>query len=239
MAGLRGGDRPRDPQDLNRAMPAEAAMALSDPRRLGMYVVTSDTPTGRTHRGIASVAIEGGATAVQLRAPELADDELAPLASSLVAMCSEARVLLLVNDRVDVAVGCRASGAHVGQDDHPFVARAHLGREGILGVSVGGVQEALEAEEAGADYLGVTVWGSSTKPEAVPIGLEGLSGVADATALPVVGIGGIHKGNAREVLTAGAAGIAVISAVASSEDPVGAVRELRALVDDFYEEGPT
>lgn len=213
-------------------------MGLSDPRRLGVYVVTSEASGGRDHRGIASAAVEGGATAVQLRAPELTDDELTPLASSVVAMCIGADVLLLVNDRVDVAVGCGASGAHVGQDDHPVVARARLGPEGILGVSVGSVQEALAAEAAGADYLGVTVWATPTKPEAVPIGLEGLGGVAVATALPVVGIGGIHSGNARDVLAAGAAGIAVISAVATADDPVGAVRELRALVDDFYDEAP-
>lgn len=210
-------------------------MALSDPRRLGVYVVTSEAVTGRTHRGIASAAVEGGASAVQLRAPELADDELVPLASSVVALCREAGLLLLVNDRIDVAVGCGASGAHVGQDDHPVVARARLGPEGILGVSVGSVQEAAAAEAAGADYLGVTVWATSTKPEAIPIGSEGLRDVVGATALPVVGIGGIHSGNAREVLAAGAAGIAVISAVATAEDPVGAVRELRALVDDFYD----
>jgi thiamine-phosphate pyrophosphorylase len=213
-------------------------MALSDPRMLGVYVVTSETVTGRTHREIASAALEGGATAVQLRAPELSDDELMPLATSVAATCIEAGVLLLVNDRIDVAIGCGASGAHVGQDDRPVVARARLGPEGILGVSVGSVKEAVAAEAAGADYLGVTVWATPTKPEAVPIGLEGLGGVAVATALPVVGIGGIHSGNARDVLEAGAAGIAVISAVATADDPVGAVRELRALVDDFYDGAP-
>lgn len=214
-------------------------MGRLDPRRLGVYVVTSENlVVGRTHEEIASAAVEGGATTVQLRAPELADDELASIASSLVAICNEAGVLLLVNDRIDVAVGCGAGGAHVGQDDHPTVARAHLGPEGILGVSVGGVEDAQAAEAMGADYLGVTVWATATKPEAAPIGLEGLRDVAGATALPVVGIGGIHARNAREVLAAGAAGIAVISAVAAAHDPVGAVRELRALVDDFFEERP-
>jgi thiamine-phosphate diphosphorylase len=101
---------------------------------------------------------------------------------------------------------------------------------------VGGVGEARWAQAAGADYLGVTVWASATKPEAAPIGLEGLRDVAGATAIPVVGIGGIHAGNAREVLAAGAAGIAVISAVAGAKDPIGAVRELRTLVDGYHEE---
>jgi thiamine-phosphate diphosphorylase len=99
-------------------------------------------------------------------------------------------------------------------------------------------EEAWVAEMAGADYLGVTVWATATKPDAVAIGLEGLRDIAGATVLPVVGIGGIDERNAREVLVAGAAGIAVIGAVASASDPVETVRSLRALVDDFYDESP-
>jgi thiamine-phosphate pyrophosphorylase len=145
-------------------------------------------------------------------------------------------VLFLVNDRVEVAVGCDASGAHVGHDQDPGEARRLLGPERILGVSVTNPEEARAAEAAGADYLGVTVWETSTKPEALAIGLEGIRAVAGATPLPVVGIGGINAGNAHDVLAAGAAGIAVISAVATSDDPTQAVRDLRASVDDFYEE---
>ena len=209
-------------------------MARLDPRRLGVYVVTSDTGPG--HREIATAAIKGGATAVQLRAPELADDELEPLAMSLVEICGDAGIPLFVNDRVDIAVGSGAAGAHVGQDDDPGTARGRLGPERILGVSVTSAEEAWVAEMAGADYLGVTVWATATKREAVAIGLEGLRDIAGATALPLVGIGGIDARNAREVLVSGAAGIAVVGAVASADDPVEAVRELRALVDDFYEE---
>ena len=210
-------------------------MARLDPRRLGVYIVTSDIGPG--HRAIASAAIEGGATVVQLRAPGLPDDELATLATSLVEAGGAAGVPLLVNDRVDIAVGAGAAGAHVGQDDDPGSARGRLGPDRILGVSVTSPEEAWMAEMAGADYVGVTVWTTATKPEAVAIGLEGLRDVAGATALPVVGIGGIDARNARDVLAAGAAGIAVIGAVASAADPVAAVRELRALVDDFYDEG--
>ena len=209
-------------------------MARLDPRRLGVYVVTSDIGPG--HRAITSAAIEGGATAVQLRAPELPDEELVRLATSLVELCGEAGVPLLVNDRVDVAVGSGAAGAHVGQADDPGSARGRLGPDRILGVSVTSPEEAWMAEMAGADYVGVTVWTTATKPEAVAIGLEGLRDVVGATALPVVGIGGIDARNAREVLAAGAAGIAVIGAIASAPDPVEAVRELRASVDAFHEE---
>jgi thiamine-phosphate diphosphorylase len=204
---------------------------------LDVYVVTTGTlVSGRAHGEIATAAVEGGATAVQLRAPELSDDRLLPLATVIARLCVDAGVLFLVNDRVEVAVGCDASGAHVGQDDDPHEARRLLGPERILGVSVKSAEQARAAEAAGADYLGVTVWETSTKPAAVAIGLEGVRAVAGATALPVVGIGGIDAGNARDVLAAGAAGIAVIGAVATAEDPTQAVRVLRASVDDFYEE---
>jgi thiamine-phosphate pyrophosphorylase len=100
-------------------------------------------------------------------------------------------------------------------------------------VSVGGVDEAVAAERAGADYLGVTVWATATKPEAVPLGPEGLADVVRATTIPVVGIGGIAASNAALVLEAGAAGVAVISAVAGASDPVAAARTLVDVVERF------
>ena len=211
-------------------------MRRSDPRMFRVYVVTSGTvDPRRTHEEIAEAAIAGGATAVQLRAPELSDGELAVLARVLVARCRDARVPLIVNDRVDLAVTSGASGAHVGQDDDLGTARARLGPELLLGISVGTPDEARAAERAGADYLGVTVWATGTKPEARPIGLDGLHDVAAATALPVVGIGGIDAGNASDALEAGAAGIAVIGVVATADDPVAAVRSLRDVVDRALE----
>jgi thiamine-phosphate pyrophosphorylase len=203
-----------------------------DPGMFRVYVVTSGTvDPRRTHLAIGEAAASGGATAVQLRAPELGDDELVGLASSLVEVCGQADVPVLVNDRVDVALASRAAGAHVGQDDDAVDARARLGSDRVLGVSVGTVGEALAAEAAGADYLGVTVWATDTKPEARPVGLTGLREIVGATALPVVGIGGIDADNAGEVVEAGAAGVAVIRAVAAAEDPVAAVRSLRRVVD--------
>lgn len=201
-------------------------MSPLDPRSLGIYVVTSaGMVAGRGHREVADAAIEGGATALQLRAPELADDELRSLASRLAETCRAAGVLFIVNDRVGIAAEIGA-GAHVGQGDDPLAARDRIGPDGVLGVSVSTPEEALAAERAGADYLGVTVWASATKPEASPVGVDGLRAVVDATALPVVGIGGIDADNARGVLEAGAAGVAVVSAVGAAPDPVFATRRL-------------
>lgn len=197
------------------------------PLRLGVYVITSvDLFPGRGHRDVALAAIEGGADAIQLRAPELSDDELLRLASELAAACRAARVLFVVNNRLDVAAESGAVGAHVGQGDDVSGVRRRLGSAGVLGVSVATPEEAHAAEAAGADYLGVTVWATPTKPEAVPRGVEGLRAVVDATTIPVVGIGGIDAGNAEQVLSAGAVGVAVISAVGAADDPVAATRDL-------------
>ncbi|MGH2660751.1 MAG: thiamine phosphate synthase [Actinomycetota bacterium] len=198
---------------------------------LGVYVITSSGfAPGRGHRDVALAAIRGGAEAVQLRAPELSDEDVLTLAMELAGACRAAGVLFVVNDRVDVAVASGAGGAHVGQDDRLEDVRERLGSGRVLGISVGTPDQARAAEAADADYLGVTVWSTPTKPEAVPMGLDGLRAVVRATSLPVVGIGGIDASNAGQVLAAGAAGVAVVSAVGSSPDPVAATRELVEVV---------
>jgi thiamine-phosphate pyrophosphorylase len=206
-------------------------MGTIDPERLRVHVITSSgLVPGRGHLEVAMAAVEGGADVVQLRAPELSDDELSALASKLARVCRYAGVLFLVNDRIDVAVAIRAAGAHVGQSDHPETAREQLGPEGVLGISVATPEQVEAAEMAGADYLGVTVFATPTKPEAIPLGLDGLRAIVGATSLPVVAIGGIDASNARHVLAAGAAGVAVVSAVGAAADPVAATRELGEVV---------
>jgi thiamine-phosphate pyrophosphorylase len=202
-----------------------------DVARLAVYVVTSASFRGRSHLDVASAAIVGGATAVQLRAPELGDDALTAAAAALAEACRAAGVLSVVNDRPDVAATVGADGAHVGQSDDLEGARAALGRDKVLGISVATPEQARRAAALGADYLAATVWATPTKPEAAPEGLDGIRRLAAATSLPVVGIGGIDAANAGEVVAAGAVGVAVISAVAAAEDPVAATRSLRAAVD--------
>ncbi len=198
---------------------------------LGVYVVTAaGLVPGRGHAEVAVGAIEGGANAVQLRAPEHRDQELLLLARELADRCRERGVLFIVDDRVELALACGAAGVHLGQGDAWPQARARLGPDLVLGVSVEDAEQAAAAETAGADYLGVTVFATATKPEAVPHGLAGLREISAATRLPVVGIGGINAANARQVLEVGAAGVAVISAVAAAPDPAAATRELVAAV---------
>jgi thiamine-phosphate pyrophosphorylase len=207
-------------------------MARLDPEALGVYVVTSGSGRGgRGHRDIVSAAIDGGATAIQLRAPELSDEELEPVARAVAASCRPAGLLSVVNDRPEIAIATGFDGLHVGQDADVAEARSLLGDLLVLGVSVDDEAQAIVAEASGADYLGLTVWPTATKPEARAHGLEGLGRVVASTSLPVVGIGGIGPGNAADVIRGGAAGVAVVSAVAAADDPVSATRRLRTVVD--------
>jgi thiamine-phosphate diphosphorylase len=198
---------------------------------LRLYVVTGAMVPGRTHGDVVGAAVAGGATAVQLRAPELEEDRLLAVAGDLARRCRLAGVLFVVNDRIDVALAVDA-GAHLGQSDGVKTARARLGEHKVLGVSVDDAGQARAAEAAGADYVGTTVWPSATKPEAVPRGLVGLAAVVRATRLPVVAIGGVDASNLASALRAGASGVAVVSAVAAAPDPLAAVVTLRAAVDE-------
>lgn len=201
---------------------------LSPP--FNVHVITSSgLVPGRGHREIALAAVEGGAPVVQLRAPELPDDDLLPLARDLAVVCREARALLVVNDRLEVTVASGAAGVHLGQGDALEAAAARPPGL-LLGVSVGSPEEAEAARHLGADYLGVTVWETPTKPEATAVGLEGLRTIVASTPLPVIGVGGITAGNADRVIGAGAAGVAVVSAVGAAPDPAAATRELVEVV---------
>lgn len=205
---------------------------MLDPRSLRLTVLTSGTLEPlHGHRALARAAVRGGATAVQLRAPELRDEELLPLAAELAEQCHVAGVLFIVNDRLEVALASGADGVHLGQSDDLPGARQRLGNHRTLGISVSDTGQAARAEAQGADYLGVTVWSTPTKPGAMGLGPAGIREIRGAVGLPLVGIGGIDRTNLGEVFAAGAAGIAVISAVAAAPDPVGATLELRRLID--------
>ena len=205
---------------------------MLDPRTLRLTVVTSGTLAPvHGHRVLAEAAVLGGATAVQLRARDLPDEALLALATELAELCRGNGVLFIVNNRLEVAVASGADGVHLGQSDEPVAARRRLGPDRILGISVADAVQARTAASMGADYLGITVWPTPTKPETKGQGPAGILEVRRAVPIPVVGIGGINRHNLAEVFEAGASGIAVISAVAGATDPVAATRELRTLID--------
>ncbi len=199
-----------------------------------VYVIADGEARGRSHREIAEAAILGGATAVQLRMKEKPARVIIETARAIAPLCRAAGVTFVLNDRVDVALAAGADGVHVGQEDLPATdARRLLGRGRVLGVSAATEAEAAAAWHGGADYLGVgAVYATGTKADAgPPVGLDRIRAVARAVPLPVIGIGGITVENAAAVLRAGAAGVAVITAVTLADDMVAATRRLREQVD--------
>jgi thiamine-phosphate pyrophosphorylase len=179
---------------------------------------------------VVVAAVAGGATMVQLRDKQATTEELVAQALRLLGACRSAQVPLLLNDRIDVALAVRADGVHLGQDDMPLpLARRLLGAEAIIGMSVRSEEELRRAESEGASYLAANgVWATPTKTDfGQPLGDDGLARLAGVARLPLVAIGGVHAGNAGQLRRAGAAGIAVVSAVMAASDPEAACRELR------------
>jgi len=202
--------------------------------RLDLYLVTDpDLTAGRPLLQVVAAALEGGVTAVQLRDKRAAPRDLLALGAEMRRMTLRHQATFIVNDRVDLALALDADGVHVGAEDlPPLEARRLAPRPRLVGVSAGTVREALSAERAGADYLGAgPVFATATKADAgEPIGLDGLAAIASAVRIPVVGIGGIDSGNASSVIEAGAAGVAVISAIMGAGDPAAAAREILSRV---------
>lgn len=202
------------------------------PFDLSVYVITDRALAGP--RGILAVtdaAVRGGATLVQLREPHAPGRRLVAEARALVALLRPLGIPLIINDRVDVALAADADGVHVGQSDMaPADARALIGPDRILGLSITEFADLARSDLAGVDYLGVgPVFGTTTKPDAAPpMGLAGLAAVRAATALPIVAIGGIGPAQAGPVRAAGAEGVAIVSAIMAADDPEAATRAFRS-----------
>jgi thiamine-phosphate pyrophosphorylase len=161
---------------------------------------------------VARIAIDGGATVVQLRLKDLPTDEVVERGSPFRELCSEAGVTFVVNDDVEAALRLRADGVHLGRTD---AGADRAQREGlVLGLSATTVAEAIAGEARGATYLGAgPVWETPSKADAdPPIGLDGLGEICRTVSIPVVAIGGVDAANAGECIRAGAAGVAVIRA---------------------------
>ncbi|SDD54108.1 thiamine phosphate synthase [Natrinema hispanicum] len=199
------------------------------------YLVTQESlSNGKRTVEVVEAAIDGGVDVVQLREKDTDARWRYELGRKLRERTAEAGVALLVNDRVDIAQAIDADGVHLGQSDLPVaVARDLLGPEAVIGCSTATVEEAIEAEAAGADYLGVgAIYGTDSKKN-VPeekngTGLELVSEIAATVSIPVIGIGGVTASNAPSVLEAGATGVAMISEITAADDPATSTREVAA-----------
>ena len=205
---------------------ADSALALPIPCLA--LVTDRHAAQGRPLDLVVAAALDGGVNLVQLREKDLSARELWALAIRLREL-TEGRALFLVNDRLDVALAAGADGVHLaGHSLPPAAARAALGPERLVGCSVHDAAEAEEAARGGADYLFVgTLYPSRSHPgqaAAGPTLVEELRGTVD---VPLIGIGGITARTAREVLMAGARGVAVISAIMAAPDPAAAAAKLR------------
>jgi len=188
---------------------------------------------GRTESEVAELAYSGGADIVQLRMKGSDGKEMLEQARRIKAVSDRYAKFFIVNDRVDIALLSDADGVHLGQSDIPVEdARALLGDDKIIGVTVHNAAEAADAESEGADYVSVgTIFRTNTKPDAQQgLGLDAVFLVKRAVGIPVMAIGGINRGNIQHVIGAGADGVAVVSAVVSQKDIPAAVHELRDMI---------
>jgi len=200
---------------------------------LRVYLVTdAQALRGRPLLDVVLQAVQGGVTCVQLREKHANTRDFVELACALQGALAPLNVPLVINDRVDVALACGAQGVHLGQSDmQPAHARRLLPPAVFIGWSVETPQDVANAAALPVDYLGVSpVFATPTKTDtAPPWGLPGLRQVRALTTLPLVAIGGIHVGNAAQVLAAGADGLAVVSAICSADNPGVAAQTLRQM----------
>lgn len=203
-------------------------------RMLGLYVVLDrQFLVGRDELDIARQIIEGGARVIQLRDKQSKRGKLLFIAQKLKELCSQAGVLFIINDYLDLAMAVDADGLHIGQEDLPLpVVRRALPIDKIVGCSVTTLSQATKAQNEGADYIAVgSIFPTTTKKEATVVGVDILKELKRVVSTPLVAIGGINQNNVGEVVAAGADAVAVISAVLGEKDVRGAVQKLISKMD--------
>lgn len=180
-------------------------------------------------------AILGGTTLVQLREKNISTMEFYKIAVDIKKVTDKYNVPLIIDDRLDIALAVDAAGIHVGQSDMPCeIARKLVGKDKIVGVSAGSVEEALKAQKDGADYLGVgAVFPTGTKKDATDVSMETLKEIVQKVSIPVVAIGGVSQDNVDKLADTGIDGISVISAILGKKDVRKAAEELKEAVEKF------
>lgn len=187
----------------------------------------------RTLKSAVEDSIKGGVTIVQVREKDVTTREFYKVALEVKEITDKYNVPLIINDRIDIAQAIDADGVHLGQDDMPIkLARKILGKNKIIGISVGNVDEAKEAEKDGADYVGIGAifFTGSKKDIDTPIGTSGLKEVVESINIPSVAIGGVNKENLSGVIKTGTNGAAVISAILGKENIEQAAKELKVVL---------
>ena len=207
-----------------------------DRKDLMLYAVTDRSWLGgETLRSQVERALKGGATFIQLREKELDEGDFLEEAKEIQKLCREYHVPFVINDNVEIAAAIGADGVHVGQSDmEAGDVRRRLGPDKIIGVSAQTAEQALRAQEHGADYLGVgAVFPTGSKADATEVSRETLEEICRAVDIPVIAIGGIGRENVMELKGSGICGIAVISAIFAQKDIEAAAGELKKRVEEM------
>jgi len=211
-------------------------------RMLGLYIILDrQFLAGRDELDIARQIIEGGAKVIQLRdKSQFYGDrrrELLLVAQKLKELCSQAGVLFIINDYLDLAMAVDADGLHIGQEDLPLsIVRRELPIDKIVGCSITTLSQATQAQNEGVDYIAVgSIFPTTTKKETTTVGVDIIREIKQVVSIPLVAIGGINQSNVSEVVAAGADAVAVISAVLSEKDIRAAVQNLVAKIDSAKE----
>ncbi len=206
---------------------------MSNANSWRLYVIVDAAACGtRDPAEVAEQAIRGGADVIQLRDKRASTKALLEHARRLLPITQAARIPLIINDRVDVAISSGADGVHLGQDDLSInEARTRLGPGRLIGQSTHELAQAIRADLNGADYLALgPIYATPTKPDAKSVGLKLINEVKRRVSIPIVCIGGIDQATAPEVVRAGAACVAVVRAVCAAPDPAAASRALRSFL---------
>lgn len=205
-------------------------------KSLLLYAITDrHWLNGKTLYSQVELALKGGATMIQIREKDLDENVFLKEVEQIQSLCAKYCVPFIVNDNVELAVKIGADGVHVGQSDMAAKdVRALIGKDKILGVSAQTVEQALEAQKCGADYLGTgAVFPTGSKDDAQVLGVQTLKEICSAVNIPVVAIGGISKDNILELKKSGIAGVSVISAIFAQNDIVAATAELKSLAEQI------
>lgn len=202
---------------------------------LSLYLVTEESLAIEELTKIIAESVSGGVSIVQLREKNNSSLSFYNKASALKQLLNELSIPLIINDRVDIALAVAADGIHIGQDDLPLpVVKKMVPEDMIVGVSVSTLEEALEAERNGADYIGVgSVFPTKTKQDATLMAIGDLEEICRSVSIPAVAIGGITADNISALSASGLSGTAVVSAIMNAESPKTASESLLKIIKDF------
>jgi len=203
--------------------------------QIDLYFITDRNLTKKTIIDDARAAIKAGVKIVQYRDKEVSTKSMIEEAKKIKEECDRNNVLFIINDRIDICLAVGADGVHVGQDDMPYDIARKLLPDKIIGLTAHNVDEAIEAEKLGADYIGVSpIFETTTKLDAGPAaGIELIKHIKDKIKIPFVAIGGINQENLDGVLKAGAKSVAIMSALLTKDDVEEEAKKLISKIRNY------